>query len=190
MEKINIQTLKGLEKLPDDITVKHYVSVKDKYVYANGLVDMIIKEDEYDMYYVDHIAERVIKSVGMVALYTNIELLEDSYECYDILKENNLLHSIEETVGTDCAEFYDIIFDLIFEKIDQHNSINHIVSRKTDDMLAVFNRTMKHVDGMLDKGDPNKIAKYLSKGIEMIAAKLPDLSKLDVFESIKNNKMN
>lgn len=190
MEKVKIETLKGLEKLPDNVTVKQYVSIKDKYVYANGLVDMIIKYDKDDMSYEDPIASRVIKAVGMVALYTNIELLEDSYECYDILKENDLLHSIEEMIGTDCAEFYEIIFDLVWEKIDRYNSFNYIVSRKTDDMLAIFNRTMKHVDGMLDKGDPNKIAKYLSKGIEVIANKLPDLSKLDVFEPINGKKMN
>lgn len=184
MKKVKIETLKGLTKIPDDVVIKKYIPIKEKYIYVNGLVDMILKKDEDDMYYVDTIAETVVKSMGMVALYTNIELLKDSYDSYDILKENGLLYIIEETIGNDCVEFYDIIHNLIDEKIERYNSINHIVSRKTDDMVAIFNRTMKHVDGMLDKGDPNKIAKYLSKGIEVIANKLPDLSKLDVFEKI------
>ena len=46
---------------------------------------------------------------------------------------------------------------------------------------------MEHVNQMIDKGDPNKIAKYLSKGIEIVAKKLPDLSSVDIKSIIEKS---
>ena len=188
MKKINIETLKGLTELPETVQVRNYVPMQEKHVVADKFADMIIRQDDADMMYVDHVLERVVKSIGMVALYTNIQIVDDNYVNYDILKENGLLGKIEDLIGEDCAEFYSIIDDIINTKMEVNNSISHIIARTSNDAMMILNRTMKHVDSMIDKGDPNKMAKYLSKGIEMVAAKLPDLSKLDVFQAIDKSK--
>ena len=65
------------------------------------------------------------------------------------------------------------------------NSVEHILAERSNDMIISINRMFRHINKMIDKGDPNKIAKYLSKGIEAIANKLPDLSALDVAEKLK-----
>ena len=187
MERISIEILRENVR-PKELEVKHYIPVAEKYIYAGKLVDTFVKEDEYGMLYCDSTVQNVIKTVGMVVLYTNLELLEDNYASYDILKETGAIEEIEKMIGRDCLEFYNIVEDITSERISRHNDINHIIARKADDALAIFNRSMKSLENMMDKGDPNKIAKYLSKGIEMIAAKLPDLSKLDVFESINKIK--
>lgn len=189
MERISIEILRENVR-PKELEVKHYIPVSEKYIYAGKLVSTYVKEDEYGMLYCDSTVQNVIKTVGMVVLYTNLELLEDNYASYDILKETGAIEEIEKMIGRDCLEFYNIVEDITSERISRHNDINHIIARKADDALAIFNRSMKSLENMMDKGDPNKIAKYLSKGIEMIAAKLPDLSKLDVFESIDKVKKN
>lgn len=187
MERISIEILRENVR-PKELEVKHYIPVSEKYIYAGKLVSTYVKEDEYGMLYYDSTVQNVLKTVGMVVLYTNLELLEDNYASYDILKETGAIEEIEKMIGRDCFEFYNIVEDITSERISRHNDINHIIARKADDALAIFNRSMKSLENMMDKGDPNKIAKYLSKGIEMIAAKLPDLSKLDVFESINKIK--
>lgn len=187
MERISIEILRENVR-PKELEVKHYIPVSEKYIYAGKLVSTYVKEDEYGMLYCDSTVQNVIKTVGMVVLYTNLELLKDNYASYDILKETGAIEEIEKMIGRDCLEFYNIVEDITSERISKHNDINHIIARKADDALAIFNRSMKSLENMMDKGDPNKIAKYLSKGIEMIAAKLPDLSKLDVFESINKIK--
>lgn len=187
MERISIEILRENVR-PKELEVKHYIPISEKYIYAGKLVDTFVKEDEYGMLYYNSTVQEIIKTVGMVALYTNLELLEDNYASYDILKETGALKEIEEIIGKDCITFYNIVEDITYDRIARNNDINHIIARKADDALAIFNRSMKSLENMMDKGDPNKIAKYLSKGIEMIAAKLPDLSKLDVFESINKIK--
>lgn len=187
MERISIEILRENVR-PKELEVKHYIPVAEKYIYAGKLVDTFLKEDEYGMLYYNSTVQEIIKTVGMVALYTNLELLEDNYASYDILKETGAIKEIEEIIGKDCITFYNIVEDITYDRIARNNDINHIIARKADDALAIFNRSMKSLENMMDKGDPNKIAKYLSKGIEMIAAKLPDLSKLDVFESINKIK--
>lgn len=187
MERISIEILRENVR-PKELEVKHYIPVAEKYIYAGKLVDTFLKEDEYGMLYYNSTVQEIIKTVGMVALYTNLELLEDNYASYDILKETGAIKEIEEIIGKDCIAFYNIVEDITYDRIARNNDINHIIARKADDAMAIFNRTMKSLENMMDKGDPNKIAKYLSKGIEMIAAKLPDLSKLDVFESIDKVK--
>lgn len=190
MEKVNIEKLKGLKALPDEVEVRKYVPIKEKIAYAKVLSGMVIKRDEYDVAYADTVAYKIAVIVGTVGLYTNIELLDDNYECYDILVENGLIEDVKNTIGIDCEDFAECIKDFVDIKVNTENDINHVVARKADDVMIIFNRTMKHVEGMLDKGDPNKIAKYLSKGIEALAAKMPDFSQLDVFESLKGKKMN
>ncbi len=187
MERISIEILRENVR-PKELEVKHYIPVSEKYIYAGKLVSTYVKEDEYGMLYCDSTVQNVIKTVGMVVLYTNLELLEDNYASYDILKETGAIEEIEKMIGRDCVEFYNIVENIASERISRHNDINHIIARKADDALAIFNRSMKSLETMMDKGDPNRIAKYLSKGIEMIAVKLPDLSKLDVFESINKIK--
>lgn len=189
MERISIEILRENVR-PKELEVKHYIPVAEKYIYAGKLVDTFLKEDEYGMLYYNSTVQEIIKTVGMVALYTNLELLEDNYASYDILKETGAIKEIEEIIGKDCIAFYNIVEDITYDRIARNNDINHIIARKADDAMAIFNRTMKSLENMMDKGDPNKIAKYLSKGIEMIAAKLPDLSKLDVFESIDKVEKN
>ena len=76
----------------------------------------------------------------------------------------------------------------IEDKLAQ-NSMDNIFALRTKEVMQLLERTMGHLDAMLDKGDPNTIAKHLSKGVEMIAKKLPDFSKFDIERYLSNVKV-
>ena len=175
----NIEAAEGLE-------LKKYVSILDKKVMADTIVEVVVKKDEYGLYTVDYFVKEVHEKVAMVGLYTNVELTEDDVLNYDIASSCGLIDYLEESVD-DVWSFSSILSDAIEERVEQ-NSVNHIIARFLDNTTKLIESTMHSVNGMLDKGDPNKIAKYLSKGVEMIAAKMPDFSQLDIVDTVNNRK--
>ena len=188
---IKIEKLKNVKDLNKikNLKVESYVPITTKIAMANKLSELLISEDTVGTYRYEPVEMMVLKAVAFVGLYTNIELLDDDYDNYDILSRYDLITDLETMVGRDVKSFYEIVDMTLNNKLEEKNSLNRIFASKASDVIGIIDKTMEHVNGMLDKGDPNKIAKYLSKGIEMIAVKLPDLSKVDVSDKIKG-KMN
>lgn len=182
----NIEDIEGLE-------IKAYIPIKTKEAMINGIVNNVVKETENGMYTYDSALLEVMKAVGAFALYTNVELLKDDYENYDIVMNNRLLSQLEcylqgledstLNIFSDVDDFYNLLDSKIEDKM-RENTIEHAVAKGVQDVVKIIDGTMEHVNGMLDKGDPNKIAKYLSKGIEVLASKVPDFSKFDVEQLI------
>lgn len=181
---IKIEDLKDVKTLQEieGLEIKQYVPIREKELMIEALVDILVRKDENGMYVINCIEKEVKAKVAMISLYTNIEITEDDYLNYDILMKNELLYMIWDY--TDVDNFFCMLDDRIENKLNE-NSIERVASEKMSDIVKIVDNTMSHVNDMLDKGDPNKIAKYLSKGIEMIADKLPDFSKLDVTKPIK-----
>lgn len=192
MEKINIEELKEimhdeekLREMSNVVEVKEYVPIREKIAMIDGLIDIIVKENEYGVLVYNSIDLQVLMSVACVSLYSNIEISGDDYENYDILCQTGLLSEIEnEEAQYDIDEFYKMTVKRVQDKI-QENSLNHIMAKKADDALIIFERTMRNLDKMIDKGDPNIISKHLSKGVEAIAKKLPDFSAIDITKKFK-----
>ena len=153
---------------------------------ADAIVEAVVEKNEYGLYVVDYFIKEIHEKVAMVGLYTNVELSEDDVLNYDIASSCGLIDYIEEEVN-DVWSFSSILSDAIEKRIEE-NSINNTVARFLNDTTKLIENTLNSVNGMLDKGDPNKIAKYLSKGVEMIAAKMPDFSKLDIIDIANNRK--
>jgi hypothetical protein len=87
----------------------------------------------------------------------------------------------------DMTRFFDMLDERINDKLAE-SSMNHIFAERAMDVTNFIDRTMGRVETMLDKGDPNTIAKYLSKGVEAIANKLPDFSQYDIKDIAKRMK--
>ena len=188
MIMIKIEDLKNITNIEaaEGLELKKYVSILDKKVMADTIVEVVVKKDEYGLYTVDYFVKEVHEKVAMVGLYTNVELTEDDVLNYDIASSCGLIDYLEESVD-DVWSFSSILSDAIEERVEQ-NSVNHIIARFLDNTTKLIESTMHSVNGMLDKGDPYKIAKYLSKGVEMIAAKMPDFSQLDIVDTVNNRK--
>lgn len=186
---------KELSEVLDMIEVEKHIPIRNQVATVNALVGIILEKDEYGLFTYNSVTKDIMTKVAFISLATNIQLLDDDYDNYDILNKTGLLDYIKDY--SDFNMFYDML-DKRIRDIMRDNSVEHILAERSNDMIISINRMFRHIDKMIDKGDPNKIAKYLSKGIEAIANKLPDLSTLDVAEKlreelnmgIKNNDVN
>lgn len=186
---------KDLNEVLGMIEIEKHVPIRNQVATINALVGIILEKDEYGLFTYNSVTKDIMTKVAFISLATNIQLLDDDYDNYDILNKTGLLDYIKDY--SDFNMFYDML-DKRIKDIMRDNSVEHILAERSNDMIISINRMFRHIDKMIDKGDPNKIAKYLSKGIEAIANKLPDLSTLDVAEKlreelnmgIKNNDIN
>lgn len=173
---------KDLNEVLDMVEFEKHVPIRNQVATINALVGIILEKDEYGLFTYNSVTKDIIAKVAFISLATNIQLLDDDYDNYDILNKTGLLDYIEDY--SDFNAFYDML-DKRIRDIMRDNSVEHILAERSNDMIISINRMFRHINKMIDKGDPNKMAKYLSKGIEAIANKLPDLSALDVAEKLK-----
>lgn len=173
---------KELSEVLDMIEVEKHIPIRNQVATINALVGIILEKDEYGLFTYNSVTKDIMTKVAFISLATNIQLLDDDYDNYDILKKTGLLDYIKDY--SDFNAFYDML-DKRIRDIMRDNSVEHILAERSNDMIISINRIFRHINKMIDKGDPNKMAKYLSKGIEAIANKLPDLSALDVAEKLK-----
>ena len=173
---------KELSEVLDMIEVEKHIPIRNQVATINALVGIILEKDEYGLFTYNSVTKDIMTKVAFISLATNIQLLDDDYDNYDILNKTGLLDYIKDY--SDFNAFYDML-DKRIRDIMRDNSVEHILAERSNDMIISINRMFRHINKMIDKGDPNKIAKYLSKGIEAIANKLPDLSALDVAEKLK-----
>lgn len=186
---------KDLNEVLGMIEIEKHIPIRNQVATINALVGIILEKDEYGLFTYNSVTKDIMTKVAFISLATNIQLLDDDYDNYDILNKTGLLDYIKNY--SDFNMFYDML-DKRIRDIMRDNSVEHILAERSNDMIISINRMFRHIDKMIDKGDPNKMAKYLSKGIEAIANKLPDLSTLDVAEKlreelnigIKNNDVN
>lgn len=172
----------NLNEVLDMVEFEKHVPIRNQVATINALVGIILEKDEYGLFTYNSVTKDIMAKVAFISLATNIQLLDDDYDNYDILNKTGLLDYIEDY--SDFNAFYDML-DKRIRDIMRDNSVEHILAERSNDMIININRMFRHINKMIDKGDPNKMAKYLSKGIEAIANKLPDLSALDVAEKLK-----
>lgn len=184
MKKINIKDLEGLSKedVLGMVEIKKQVPVVKKIEAAEVIVNNLVKLQDDGTYGYDSVAKMISEVIVMVQLYTNVELTDDTYLNYDIITGVKLDEIIDEY--SDSSNLIVIIDNKIWD-VMKKNSVQHIFARSMDSMYGTLDTIAEHVNNMLDKGDPNKVAKYLSKGIEMLAKKMPDFSVLDIQKQLE-----
>lgn len=184
MKKINIKDLEGLSKedVLGMVEIKKQIPIAKKIEAAEIIVNNLVKLQDDGTYDYDSVAEMISEVISIVQLYTNIELTDDTYLNYDIITGIKLDKIIDE--HSDSSDLIDIINSKINDVMDK-NSIQHIFARSMDSMYGTLDTIAEHINNMLDKGDPNKVAKYLSKGMEMLAKKMPDFSTLDIQKQLE-----
>lgn len=179
---IKIESLKGKNyKDVEGFVIRDTCPVTLKKSMVENVANMLVYKDEYGIIRYDHILMEILSIVSVASLYTNIELLDNDYENYDILNECGLA---DELYNYD--DFY-YWLELKLDELTEENDVNYVIAKMSDEIVLSLSNTLEHLGRMIDNGDPNKIAKYLSKGVEIIANKMPDFSELDVTKSLKEN---
>jgi len=189
METIKIEDLKDKKDVEEcfdaGLEIKYSVPIVLQKSMAETVANMLLEEDDDGVLTYDPIEYRILTAVATASLYTNIELSDNDYDNYDILNACGLVvYLVDYGAESNCASFDCMLVDVLNHKMEVNN-ISHIMAKSANQMVGIFNNTIEHLNSMLDKGDPNKIAKYMSKGIEIIAAKMPDFSNIDLTKGIK-----
>ena len=169
----------------NQVEFEQYVPVVIQKAMADALVRMLIKEDEYGFKNYDSTDADVVINVAYVSLFSDVELTEDDFVNYDRLAMAGVIDSI--SYHDAFIKFESMVYARL-QDVMRENSIDYAVYRMSHKLFGSVDNMFEHLNGMLDKGDPNKIAKYLSKASEMLVAKMPDFSKADALENLKKVK--
>ena len=187
---IKIEDLKNIKNVAEveGLEIRNYCPIKEQEDLLGSVIDIVVRKDENGIFYQDFVRREISLVAMVLALYTNIELTDDDYLNYDIVKEFGFYNDLILHIDVDNLDKFEWLYNDMIDNKLKENSIEHVAVKSVHEIVDKIDNMMNHVNGMLDKGDPNKIAKYLSKGIEMIANKLPDMSDLNKIEALKGLK--
>lgn len=173
MEKIKIEELNGNL---DKVKILEYVPIRDQLSMIKNIVSSLVVEDEYGVLKYDSVNYEISKKVSIVDLFTNVQITDDDLDNYDYIIKSGLW---DKLVGSKNIGEYTFYLDLSLDDKLHENSYENILAKKSSDIVNIIDNTMKHVNMMIDRGDPNYIAKHLSKVADTFIKKMPDFSKLD-----------
>lgn len=183
--------LKENFKCADIEVMTEYMPYAEKLKYATSIIEESATTNKYGYLSIDFHKLHMLEALYKVYLFTNIELVDFTVEAYDIIKKYDLEDQIDFMHDLcDPLNFSDVLNNEV-ETLESAHNLENVLAKMSENSFALLLDIGDHVNKMLDKGDPNKMAKYLSKGIEMLAKKLPDLSQFDVqhyLETVKESK--
>ena len=188
---IKIEDLKG-KKLNEieGLEINCYSPIREKENLINSIVDIVVKSDDDGILHVNHVKKEVVFTSMVIVLYTNIDITNDDYFNYDVVHENGLYQSIIEKINEDDFYCLDCLYESIIENKLRENSIEHTLIKKSNNIVSILDNMFKHLNSMLDKGDPNVISKHLNDVFNALIKKMPDMSKLDAMTILKGLKKN
>lgn len=128
------QIAKMVQKI---LEVKNYMSIKDKKVLVEGIVDECILYED-GIFKFDEIEKYVCFTMRVIEAYTNLELSDDMEDDYDLLCESNLLNTIVNAFK------------------DEYDSINILLQMRSDYILSsntIEAQFGKFLEGISDKVD-------------------------------------
>ena len=178
MEKIKLEQVEelGYQYITD------IVPTLVKAEYANRIANQCYSCEGSLAYTCNEIEKLMLSRLYMVALYTNIEITEATFEIYDELLTMNIFEEVLEA-NEDAQEFLDIV-DLKCAEFEKNNDMNHIVAEYFNRFLMNVDESMDHINSLLDRIDPNELNVSLGKGLEVFANKIPDLNDEKMLTSL------
>ena len=150
-----------LEEIKEKITVKSKCTIFDKKTIVQLVENGCVEKDEINgVFYIDELMETVSKSFGILAYYTDFNMVvEDSGSyTYDYLYDCGLFDYIESQVDKKDMDILDSAIYGIYEKVRNLNSLGSCLYRIVD-------KTVKELPNMKDI---NKMIKGLPKVLNNI----------------------
>lgn len=150
-----------LEEIKEKITVKSKCTIFDKKAIVQLVENGCVEKDEINgVFYIDELMETVSKSFGILAYYTDFNMVvEDSGSyTYDYLYDCGLFDYIESQVDKKDMDILDSAIYGIYEKVRNLNSLGSCLYRIVD-------KTVKELPNMKDI---NKMIKGLPKVLNNI----------------------
>lgn len=181
-EFINLNELKENDKLFYEKLKFHenlYIPYEKKLELSKIITDECMMFSESGYCYCDYNRKRIVTYLLEISIYTNIVIDEFTVENYDFIRSR--LGDIKDLFVDDLKDiddFENVLDDQIYMYLNMNNFEKTIKDSQAK-LFVLAEDMVSHINTMLDKGDPNKIAKYLSKGFEVLANKMPDFSNVE-----------
>jgi len=149
------------KSVDDLLEVKQYLSIIEKNLIVNKIIDSCIVLDEINgLSKIDYFYKKLTTDVSLLVNYTNVEFSENLIEDYDYLCENVGIERILSQIPITEIEFIlDLVDCELAQIIKLNNSIEGILASK--------------LDKLIDKLPTDKQIKSLSKSL------VKDVNKLD-----------
>ena len=149
------------KSVDDLLEVKQYLSIIEKNLIVNKIIDSCIVLDEINgLSKIDYFYKKLTTDVSLLVNYTNVEFSENLIEDYDYLCENVGIERILSQIPITEIEFIlDLVDCELAQIIKLNNSIEGILANK--------------LDKLIDKLPTDKQIKSLSKSL------VKDVNKLD-----------
>lgn len=144
----------------EDIEFKKYLSLVEKQLLANKIIDSCIITDDVGLNRIDYFYKYLTTQVSLIINYTSLEFTENLIEDFDCLAENGLLEDIIKQIpGSEIEVIMDIVEDELYQMVKLNNSVESILA--------------KNLQQLIDKLPTDKQLKSLSKTL------VKDINKLD-----------
>lgn len=125
------------KSVDDLLEVKQYLSIIEKNLIVNKIIDSCITIDEINgLSKIDYFYKKLTSDVSLLVNYTNIEFSENLIEDYDYLCENVGIERILNQIPITEVEFIlDLVDCELIQIIKLNNSIEGILASKLDKLI-------------------------------------------------------
>lgn len=181
MEKISWMDLLGIvekgvretEEEEPEIVVSDFIPVTLMFELAYKICDACVTTDENGIHEIDYAAAGLMSKSMYAKIASNIDFGDLSlWDVCDVVEE------IQIRYPEFCPDYYSLwsMVKEMFRKYENENA-HHDNLYDISLIMKQFMESMGvKIGDFIDRADPNKISKYLSKGIEILAKKCPDFS--------------
>ena len=158
IEDLNKENMQELKRINFYVPVEEKIKVLELILnnsteYVNGVVKM------------DRVAVKISLSIMRLPLYLNVLIKTSSFDAYNRIQ----IFGLEGLIDEDELMEWNELLENMIKNIYENNTYKNIYANVLNEFSKKIEPVLENVNNFLDKGDPNKIAKYLSVGLEKIA---------------------
>ena len=167
VKEIKILVNEENKALKDIINVASYLSIVEKKVLIDDIVEDCIKYDDNGLAKVDFVNKIIAFDFGLLR-YTDIELEEDNItEQYDELQQLGVFNYVQQEIGKELYVLEYLLEDEIKQKLELENSIQSVLNKN-------LGRFVDTVDNHMSPKNIKSIIKAASKAFKDL-----DMGKLN-----------
>ena len=154
------------KSVDDLLEVKQYLSIIEKNLIVNKIIDSCIVLDEINgLSKIDYFYKKLTSDVSLLVNYTNVEFSENLIEDYDYLCENVGIERILNQIPITEIEFIlDLVDCELAQIIKLNNSIEGILASKLDKVVSAIpseksiKKIMNDIPKQINKIKPDQLS--------------------------------
>ena len=176
IEDLNEETATNIEKTLNYIPFAEKVAVVKKMIEINTRQTKGVYGVNYTNFYMS-------MYLIVMGLYFNISFKELTSVNYDRLKKTIVL---DELIDEEEKKEWRSIVSMEFKNLEEINSYKNVVQNFVNSLNKEIEVVLQAITNMIDRGDPEKIAKILSPVVKEVADKMPNFQDEKQVEKFKN----